>query len=264
MNNNIKNAGNILKQVDRILRKNDVIYWLEAGTALSAFRDGKIFDWEHDIDIGVWRHDLGKVYNALDEFNKKGYKINIQKGMPLVDNIIQLHCPPDSNGKKPFPDQVDIYLYTKKNEYVYMRWLQKPEGFLARQRKQLFELSVLLVNEKLKRFKKIIAFIPISIRLLFFNIILKLHVLTSSCIYHRFPSKYFDSLKEIDFYGVKVNIAADTDAYLAYRYGKNWRIPDSGFNQAGKWRNVEARVLLKMSYLAIPPIDINIIKKYTI
>ena len=65
------------------------------------------------------------------------------------------------------------------------------------------------------------------------------------------------SLKEIDFYGVKVNISADTDSYLAYRYGENWKIPDRHFNQAGKWRGVKARVLLKMSYLAIPSIDID-------
>ena len=73
----------------------------------------------------------------------------------------------------------------------------------------------------------------------------------------------FDHLKEIDFYGVKVNVSADTDSYLAYRYGENWKIPDSHFNQTGKWRGVKARVLLKMSYLAIPSIDIELVKKYT-
>ena len=119
-----------------------------------------------------------------------------------------------------------------------------------------------MVNEKLRRFKSIILRIPINLRLFIFKVILKLHVMTSSCIYHRFPSKYFDHLKEIDFYGVKVNVSADTDSYLAYRYGENWKIPDSHFNQAGKWRGVKARVLLKMSYLAIPSIDIELVKKY--
>jgi len=261
-NKNKKNPRNIIAQVDKILRRNDIIYWLEAGTALSAVRDGKIFDWEHDIDIGVWKHDIKKILNALDDFKKEGYKINIQKGMPFVDNIIQLYCPLGDDGAKPFPDQIDIYLYTKKNDYVYMRWLQKPEGLFAKKRKQLFEFSVLMVNEKLRRFKSIILRIPINLRLFIFKVILKLHVMTSSCIYHRFPSKYFDHLKEIDFYGVKVNVSADTDSYLAYRYGENWKIPDSHFNQAGKWRGVKARVLLKMSYLAIPSIDIELVKKY--
>ena len=78
-NKNKKNPRNIIAQVDKILRRNDIIYWLEAGTALSAVRDGKIFDWEHDIDIGVWKHDIKKILNALDDFKKEGYKINIQK-----------------------------------------------------------------------------------------------------------------------------------------------------------------------------------------
>ena len=64
-NKNKKNPRNIIAQVDKILRRNDIIYWLEAGTALSAVRDGKIFDWEHDIDIGVWKHDIKKILNAI-------------------------------------------------------------------------------------------------------------------------------------------------------------------------------------------------------
>jgi LICD Protein Family. len=41
-NKNKKNPRNIIAQVDKILRRNDIMYWLEAGTALSAVRDGKI------------------------------------------------------------------------------------------------------------------------------------------------------------------------------------------------------------------------------
>ena len=73
------------------------------------------------------------------------------------------------------------------------------------------------------------------------------HTDNSTCIYHRFPEKYFLNLKKINFYGLNVNIPEDTDEFLEYRYGENWKVPDSNFNQSGKWRKSKARVELKMN-----------------
>ena len=68
------------------------------------------------------------------------------------------------------------------------------------------------------------------------------------------------NLKHLDFYGVEVNIASDTDKYLSYRYGENWKTPDKEFNQTGKWKKSEARVLLKMSELSFPEINSEYLK----
>ena len=43
-----------------ILENLNIEYWLEGGTALAAYRDGEIFPWEHDFDIGVLKQDFDK------------------------------------------------------------------------------------------------------------------------------------------------------------------------------------------------------------
>ena len=53
--NNIQNSLNLLND---FFAKNKVNFWLEAGSALAAFRDGKIFPWEHDIDVAIWRETM--------------------------------------------------------------------------------------------------------------------------------------------------------------------------------------------------------------
>ena len=37
--------------------------------------------------------------------------------------------------------------------------------------------------------------------------------------------KYFQKLKTIDFYDIKIKVPSDPEGYLAYRYGDDWRTP---------------------------------------
>jgi len=88
---------------------------------------------------------------------------------------------------------------------------------------------------------------------------LRFHINGSRCIYHRFPEEYFLNHSKMEFYGVEVNIPADTDGFLSHRYGSNWRTPDSQFNQAGKWKKAQARVELDMSLLPVPEFDQRVV-----
>ena len=47
----IKFIHNFFKILDEL----NIGYWLEGGTALAAYRDGKILPWEHDFDIGIFK-----------------------------------------------------------------------------------------------------------------------------------------------------------------------------------------------------------------
>ena len=49
-----------LEKIDRVFRENGIQYWLDAGTLLCAYRDGDL-EFEHDIDIGVYSEDYGKI-----------------------------------------------------------------------------------------------------------------------------------------------------------------------------------------------------------
>jgi len=61
----------LLSQVDDILKEYDIPYWLDAGTLLCAYRDGKL-DNEHDVDLGIFGEDYKKVQSLGPAFKSIG------------------------------------------------------------------------------------------------------------------------------------------------------------------------------------------------
>ena len=43
------------------------------------------------------------------------------------------------------------------------------------------------------------------------------------------PSHFFEKTSYLSFKGKRYPIPFDVEQYLAFRYGKNWRVPDSKF-----------------------------------
>ena len=254
--NEEKAIKNSLEYLDLFFKKHSCQYWLEAGTALSAYRDGSIFPWDHDIDVAIWKKDMPNLDSFSKYFNSKGYKVIIQKEFPFVDNIIQLKVE-DELSSELF--DVDIYLYTRHQRSAYMRWIQKPEGFLANTKGRLVNYVRCFVNPKTEKWKSISSFFPFVFKKIVFTIYLIIHINTSKCIYHKFPEIFFIEFQEIEFYGMKVLIPKDIENFLKHRYGNNWIIPDNQFNQTGKWKNVDARVELKMNLLPNPRFDDELI-----
>jgi lipopolysaccharide cholinephosphotransferase len=243
---NVKNSLNLL---NIFFNKHNVEFWLEAGTALSAHRDGKVFPWEHDIDVAIWRDEMPNPEFFLEYFRNKGYDVVLQKDFPFIDNIIQLRA---SKKLQSNLFDVDIYLYTRKEGHAYMRWIQKPEGKYSYLKKKILFILKNLLSPRIMKWKILSSLVPKKFLKFLHSGFLKFHIDSSTCIYHRFPEEFFLNLKKIDFYGISINIPSKTDDFLTHRYGSNWSIPDSQFNQSGKWKQSNARVELDMNLLAIP------------
>ncbi|MDK0774861.1 LicD family protein [Clostridium perfringens] len=56
----------ILRDFDKVCKKNDIKYWIESGTLLGAIRHGGFIPWDDDIDVGMLRED----YNRFLEIAK--------------------------------------------------------------------------------------------------------------------------------------------------------------------------------------------------
>ena len=154
--NNVKKSLHLL---NIFFERNHVEYWLEAGTALSAYRDGKVFPWEHDIDVAIWREEMPNPEKFVKFFSNEGYDVILQKDFPFIDNMIQLRA--KKNQQSELFD-VDIYLYTRKGGHAYMRWIQKPEGKYGLLKKRTIFILRNMINPKTDKWKRMSKILPRS------------------------------------------------------------------------------------------------------
>ena len=76
---NEKVSLKILKKINDLFDDYEIEYWLNAGTLLGAMREGKLIEWEHDIDLAVFDNQISKIQSALKDIRKEGFGINIIK-----------------------------------------------------------------------------------------------------------------------------------------------------------------------------------------
>ena len=240
---------NSLKIAEDFFKTCTIPFWIEAGTALAAWRDGRLLDWDHDIDIAIWYNDCPDHDQWLEYFAKTPYHVIFQKDLPYLDNIIQLRLK-DSSTEHVM--DIDIYLYKRHGGSAYMRWIHNPVGILSGPKQKIFSYLSQLLKPRTPKWKKLARLFPFSMRHFFFWTYLRLYLATTSSIFHRFDEDLFLNLKMIDLYGLKVRIAADTDRYLAHRYGQNWKKPDPNYNQQGTWKKSGARPRLPLNLLPPP------------
>lgn len=76
----------ILLDIDRVCKENNIKYWLDSGTLLGAIRHKGFIPWDDDLDIGMFRDD----YLKFIEVAPKSLNSNFVLQTPKIDNEIQV------------------------------------------------------------------------------------------------------------------------------------------------------------------------------
>ena len=209
-----------LKQVKEILDEHGINVWLCTGSLLGAKRDGKIIPWDHDVDLATWYENSSQIIPIFDEFRKLGFEIYFFESQSCI-KILKKNC------------EIEISLYQQKDDDAtmpchvqnklgqildYLLWaLSIQNASLKKSKIPLFMTSILI---------KITKKTSENLRKNLITIITKLYQkIGHKIIYVAVPSHFFKNLSSLDFYGMNFKVPKETEKYLEYVYGTDWRIP---------------------------------------
>lgn len=96
---------NLLKEIVRIFDKNQIPYWVDAGTCLGAYRYGGMIPWDEDVDIGILMPDFCNAFNALKELDPEKYQVQDWSNRCHPETYIRVFVRESRN-------HLDIYHYT--------------------------------------------------------------------------------------------------------------------------------------------------------
>ena len=76
------------QEISEFFLKYNVEWWVEGGTALSLWRDKKILEWDHDLDIAIWYDHCPKYEDWVSYFDGRPFQIVFQKGLTHIWTIL--------------------------------------------------------------------------------------------------------------------------------------------------------------------------------
>ncbi len=216
-----------LKEIKEVLDTAGVRYWLDMGTLLGVIRDGKLIDYDTDIDLSTKVAEAPKVLQLIPQFAKMGYRVDV------TDTSIYL-----TKGKGIV---ISIAFYVSEGDKIWV----------------LFLLNYPKFDKILKRFRRVAectiyqeyhrglttlegslyAIIPRFLRWFVRRSFFKLCAIFGEEHFPMvLPKRFIDNLGTIDFRGMKFNIPNPPEEYLPLVYGPSWRSPTADW----KWADVEA------------------------
>lgn len=104
----------ILKTIDEICRRNNIIYWLDGGTLLGAVRHGGFIPWDDDIDIAMMKDDLERFKAIAPELLPEHLKLQTPENEPTKEPIVKVR---DLNSLY-LEDSDDLHANYNKGLYV--------------------------------------------------------------------------------------------------------------------------------------------------
>jgi hypothetical protein len=221
-----------LKVVKKVFDEFGIEFWLDGGTLLGAVREGKIIEWDYDIDLSMRNYDEKKLFLALHELKKRKFKLTLDS--PLYPNIgvVKLRL-------FPFDCRMDISLWkAKADEFInptpmhegsYQEPINSIQYFLRILRHYLCcDIPLSVPEKRMKHVANILDYslslLPLKLKTFLLNILQRRKLGYGNWLFFT-PKRYYEKLETTKFYGLEFRIPFDFEDYLKYHYGENWKIP---------------------------------------
>ena len=232
---------NALIKVKEIFDKHKIKFWLEHGTLLGAVRDGKLVEWDNDIDVGTWVKDIRKIAKTSSDFRNVGLDLSTMQGHYLIR---------DSKTNQAY---IDIYSETIKNDFLvkihyyipfrHFIWILSSPDCIQKQ------YSGFGYDEKFIPFiiRKIMLDFSASIKTIKRHVILDLvwKYIVKKQLYriekHLSPKECIDTFDEVEMYGKKFSIPGNPIIYLDYLYG-DWKVPRHKGKLVTEWNGKKIKL----------------------
>lgn len=254
-----QHSVDLLNDIKAIFDKWGIVFWLDQGTLLGAFREKDFLALDDDIDLGVWKTDLDRNNQIWNDFRKAGFVVFFLKQIQTVRierkkrvigwRSVDIQCydrignkavkyfqKPKRLGLRKCLDNIiraiDTICETKSGPDLRYKNIKMYIGDIT-------QSSILInvptpcseVSALRKSVIQIVSYISPSRILCYFKHIvsqLKLY-LCSEVIYLETPIHFFRGLKEIEFLGIRLRTPALARKYLRFKYGDDWETPRGGW-----------------------------------
>lgn len=201
----------------KVLNLNNVHYWVCHGTLLGLIRDKNLIEWDHDIDIALWKLDYSKN-KIIEIMTSVGFTlVNYGEGFDFLKF--------SKNGGR----NVDFNFYhaPKRKKMAYSEWYLPKNKFVS------ILMALENFNEYKGRYPFSIKFLSL-LRYLFKPIIFLLKYTNNFYLSAGYtcPVKHLKSFKILKIKNAHISVPSNFNEILIYVYGKNWRIPNKNYD----WR----------------------------
>lgn len=182
-----------LEFITNLLNQNNINYWLDSGTLLGLYREGKILDHDKDIDISMWNSEEDKVIQ-LSKYLLDNYSLRVLNYSGY--NFKYKFTPKDKSRLL----VIDFNLFIKKGKNALCPQPTVKKNLTLRFFWRIF-------RSQYEKLEKVYFNSP------FFKLFFKMYT-------WKVPAKFFiETTKKDNFV-----FPSETESYLEIRYG-NWRIP---------------------------------------